>query len=214
MWWFRAETVLNAVMRGLVPRLHVFVPHGRKTWMAGTEAGQNDEKLNRAQLTRRVAFAFAMLPLAACGFHPLYAENRRVADEPALAAIKVMPIADRMGQQLELSLREQLNPHDLSLETRYQLSITLAVSRADLGIQRDATATRGQVNVTAIIVLADAKTAKVLYRASAHSLSAFNVVNDAFAAQVAQDDSDLRTVRDLADEIRTRIAIFLQQHAG
>ena len=214
MWWFRGDIIVKGVMRGLVPRVHVFMPQGRKSWPAGTEVGHDDKEFNRKQLARRVAVAFAMLPLAACGFHPLYAETHRAADEPALAAIKVMPIADRMGQQLELSLREQLNPHGLSLETRYQLSITLAVSRADLGIQRDATATRGQVNVTAIIVLADAKTAKVLYRASAHSLSAFNVVNDAFAAQVAQDDSDLRTVRDLADEIRTRIAIFLQQHAG
>jgi LPS-assembly lipoprotein len=161
-----------------------------------------------------IALLLLMLPLAACGFHPLYAESHRVADEPALAAIKVMPIADRMGQQLELSLREQLNPRGLSLEPRYQLSVTLAIARSDLGIQRDATATRGQVYVAASIVLADAKTSKVLYRGSARSLSAFNVVNDAFAAQVAQDDSDSRTVRDLADEIRTRIAIFLQQHAG
>jgi len=161
-----------------------------------------------------VALLLLMLPLAACGFHPLYAESRRAADEPALAAIAVQPIADRMGQQLELSLREQLNPRGLSVEHRYRLSVTLYVSRADLGIQRDATATRGQVNVTANIVLADAKTAKVLYRGSAHSLSAFNVVNDAFAAQVAQDDSDSRAVRDLADEIRTRLAIFLQEHTG
>ena len=161
-----------------------------------------------------IVLLLLMLPLAACGFHPLYAESRRVADEPALAAIKVLPIADRMGQQLELSLREQFNPRGLSLEPRYQLSVTLSVYRADLGIQRDATATRGQVNVTAIIVLSEAKTAKVVYRGSAHSLSAFNVVDDAYAAQVAQDDSDSRTVRDLADEIRTRVAIFLQQHAG
>jgi LPS-assembly lipoprotein len=162
----------------------------------------------------RFIMLLLMLPLAACGFHPLYAESHRVADEPALAAIRVMPIADRMGQQLELSLREQLNPRGLSVEPRYRLSVTLAVARADLGIQRDATATRGQVNVTASIVLADAKTSAVLYRGAAHSLSAFNVVNDAFAAQVAQDDSDSRTVRDLADEIRTRLAIFLQEHAG
>ena len=161
-----------------------------------------------------IALVLLMLPLAACGFHPLYAESHRVADEPALAAIKVLPIADRMGQQLELSLREQFNPRGLAVDPRYQLSVTLTVYRADLGIQRDATATRGQVNVTASIVLADAKTSKVIYRGAAHSLSAFNVVNDAFAAQVAQDDSDSRTVRDLADEIRTRIAIFLQQHAG
>ena len=68
--------------------------------------------------------------------------------------------------------------------------------------------------VTASIVLADLKTSKVLYRGAVHSLSSFNVVNDAFSAQVAQDDSDTRAVRDLADEIHTRIAIFLQEHAG
>src|SRR5579883_3045016 len=179
--------------------------------MAGTMAGHDDGKLCCNQVTRRIAFALTMLPLAACGFHPLYAESHRTADAPALAAITVAPIAERMGQQLALSLREQLNPRGLSVEPRYRLNVTLYVSRGDLGIQRDATATRGQVSVTAYLVLTDAKTAKVLYRGSAHSLSAFNVVNDAFAAQVAQDDSDSRTVRDLADEIRTRLAIFLQE---
>ncbi len=214
MWWFRSVRFFSSVMRGLVPRIHVLLRYGGKTWMAGTMAGHDDRKLCCYQVTRRVAFAFAMLPLAACGFHPLYAESHRTADAPALAAITVAPIAERMGQQLALSLREQLNPRGLSVEPRYRLNVTLYVSRGDLGIQRDATATRGQVSVTASLVLTDAKTAKVLYRGSAHSLSAFNVVNDAYATQVAQDDSDSRTVRDLADEIRTRLAIFLQEHAG
>ena len=162
----------------------------------------------------RAAIIFLMLPLAACGFHPLYAESHREVDQPALAAIVVMPIADRIGQQLALSLREQLNPRGISVEPRYRLGVTLSIARSDLGIQRDATATRGQVSVYAAIVLYDAKTWNVVYRGAAHSLSAFNVVNDAYAAQVAQDDSDSRAVRDLADEIRTRLAIFVQNHAG
>jgi LPS-assembly lipoprotein len=213
MWWFRGIRFLSSVMRGLVPRIHVLLRREQKTWMAGTEAGHDDQGIYRHCFIS-AALVLLMLPLAACGFHPLYAESRRVADQPALAAITVLPIADRIGQQLELSLREQFNPRGVSVEPRYQLSVTLAVARADLGIQRDATATRGQVNVTASIVLADLKTSKVLYRGAAHSLSSFNVVNDAFSAQVAQDDSDTRAVRDLADEIHTRIAIFLQEHAG
>ena len=44
----------------------------------------------------RAAIIVLMLPLAACGFHPLYAESHREVDQPALAAIVVMPIADRM----------------------------------------------------------------------------------------------------------------------
>ena len=160
------------------------------------------------------ALFLLMLPLAGCGFHPLYAESHREVDEPVLAAIIVMPIADRIGQQLALSLREQFNPHGLSIEPRYRLGVTLSVARSDLGIQRDATATRGQVSVFASIVLYDAKTWNVVYRGAAHSLSAFNVVNDAYAAQVAQDDSDFRAIHDLAEEIRTRIAIFVQNHAS
>src|SRR5689334_3890632 len=211
MWWFNC-TNGTSDRRGGSP--HRTLPSLRDGPLPLRPGGRRGLGRGGAITGTILCIALTLSPLAACGFHPLYAESRRVADEPALAAIKVMPIAERMGQQLELSLREQFNPRGLSVEQRYRLSVTLAVARADLGIQRDATATRGQVNVTASIVLADAKTSKVLYRGAAHSLSAFNVVNDAFAAQVAQDDSDSRAVRDLADEIRTRIAIFLQEHAG
>ena len=174
----------------------------------------NDKGAPHRRLIIRAAVLLLMLPLAACVFHPLYAESHRAADAPALAAIVVMPIADRIGQQLALSLRENLNPRGLSVEPRYRLGVTLSIARSDLGIQRDATATRGQVSVYASIVLYDAKNWNVVYRGAAHSLSAFNVVNDAYAAQVAQDDSDFRAIHDLSEEIRTRLAIFVQNHEG
>jgi LPS-assembly lipoprotein len=88
-----------------------------------------------------------LLPLGACGFRPLYAEREEAADEPTLAAVKVMPIKDRIGQMLEMSLRESFNPRGITIDTRYRLTVGLAVSRFDLGIQRDATATRGRVDV-------------------------------------------------------------------
>jgi LPS-assembly lipoprotein len=182
-------------------------------------SGGSDRLSRAAHVVRRRAVVAPVLllllsPLAACGFHPLYAESQTTAYEPALAAVSVLPIANRIGQQLELSLREAFNPRGASAEQRYQLSVTLTISRIDLGIQRDATATRGRVDVFAAMVLIEAKTQKILYRSQAQSTSAFNILTDGFAAQVAEEDARTRTVRDLTEEIRTRLTFFLRQHAA
>lgn len=152
-----------------------------------------------------------LLALAACGFHPLYSERTQEIDEPALAAIVVQPIPDRIGQQLALSLREALNPRGLSVEPRYTLTAALTQTRVDLGIQRDATSTRGRVDVYVTVTLSDNRTGKPLYTARAQSTSAFNILEDAYAAQVAESDARTRTVRDLTTEIRTRLALFLRE---
>jgi LPS-assembly lipoprotein len=159
--------------------------------------------------SRRALLLLLLPPLAACGFSPLYAE-REETEEPGLAAIKVLPIKDRIGQMLEMALRDSFNPRDRAVDTRYTLAVTLALSRYDLGIQRDATATRGRVDVYATIELKDTKTGKVIYTSRAQSTSSFNVLDDAYAAQVAEDDARTRTVRDLTDEIRARMALFLR----
>jgi LPS-assembly lipoprotein len=159
--------------------------------------------------SRRALLLLLLPPLAACGFSPLYAE-REETEEPGLAAIKVLPIKDRIGQMLEMALRGSFNPRDRAVDTQYTLAVTLSVSRYDLGIQRDATATRGRVDVYATMELKDAKTDKVIYTSRAQSTSSFNILDDAYSAQVAEDDARVRTVRDLTDEIRARMALFLR----
>jgi LPS-assembly lipoprotein len=152
-----------------------------------------------------------LLLLGGCGFHPLYAENELAADEPALATVKVLPIKDRIGQMLELSLRASFNPRGIVVEPRYRLAVALTVTRVDLGIQRDATSTRGRVDVQASIQLLDAKGGTPAYTSHAQSTAEFNILNDAYAAEVAEEDARARTVRDLSEEIRARVALFLQR---
>jgi LPS-assembly lipoprotein len=161
--------------------------------------------------SRRALLSLLLLPLGGCGFHPLYGEATLAADEPALASIVVQPISDRIGQQLELSLREALNPNGISVEPRYRLATQLVQIRADLGIQRDATSTRGRVDVYATMILTDFKTGKSVYSSRTQSTSSFNILQDAYAAQVAEEDARTRTVRDLTAEIRTRLALFVRQ---
>ncbi|HZB92895.1 MAG TPA: hypothetical protein VE397_15720 [Stellaceae bacterium] len=162
--------------------------------------------------SRRAALALALLPLAACGFQPLYSEQADERESPELAAIIVSPIADRYGQELELALREALNPGALAVKPLYRLDVTVNVQRIDLGIQRDASSTRGRIDSNASLTLIDIASGHVIYRASTQSSSNFNIVQDAYAAQVAEDDSRVRTVRELTDEIRTRLTLFLRDH--
>ncbi len=165
--------------------------------------------------SRRALLPLLLLPLPACGFRPLYAERAEEAEEPGLAAIKVLPIRDRIGQLLELSLRESFNPRGVAVETRYTLTVGLTVSRVDLGLQRDATSTRARVDVYANFVLADASSGTAVFNGRSQSTSAFNVITDAYSAQVSEDDARVRTVRDLSEDIRTRLALFLRhQRAG
>lgn len=158
---------------------------------------------------RAVAFLFLAL-LAGCGFHPLNREREMATAEPDLAAIHVLPIKDRIGQMLELSLREALNPAGAAIEPRYQLSVYLTVTHIDLGIQRDASSTRARVDVSAHFQLIDSKNSKRLYTSTTQSTSAFNILDDAYAAQVAEEDARARTVRDITDEIVVRLALFLR----
>lgn len=161
--------------------------------------------------SRHILLGLLLLPLAACGFHPMYGEAEQQVLEPDLAAITVAPIKDRMGQQLELALREALNPEGLAVKPRYRLEVVLIASRADLGIQRDATSVRGSVSASVSFYLVDIEAQKRIYTSRAQSVADFNILTDAYAAQVAEDDARTRTVRELSNEIRARLAIFVQQ---
>lgn len=166
--------------------------------------------MRRWRPSRRTMVLPILAVLAGCGFHPLYGERAQATYVPELAQIRVLPIPDRIGQQLALSLREALNPDGLSAQERYTLSVRLSVSSYDLGIQRDASATRGRVDVYATFQLADLRTGKPVFSSRTQTTSAYNIVNDAFAAQVADEDARTRTVRDLTDEIRLRLALYLR----
>lgn len=160
--------------------------------------------------SRRALFALSLLPVAGCGFHPIYGEAAQEREYPELAGIVVLPIRDRYGQQLELALREAFNPEGLRVKPRYRLTVRPAVARTDLGLQRDASSTRAQINVTANIVLADAQTGKVIYSSFTQSTTDFNILEDGYATEVNEQDARRRTVRDLTQEIRTRLALFLR----
>src|SRR5436309_5030431 len=105
-----------------------------------------------------VAVGAVALGLSRCGWRPLYADRETGPADLELRAIKVDPIAERIGQRLALALRESLNPDGAPAPQRYRLSTLLTVSRADLGLQQTGLGSRGQLDATASITLRDIRT--------------------------------------------------------
>ncbi|HJU16146.1 MAG TPA: LPS assembly lipoprotein LptE [Stellaceae bacterium] len=158
--------------------------------------------------------AAAPLALSGCGWRPLYADPQSGPTDAALRAIRVAPIAERIGQRLELRLRDALNPTGIPAPQRYVLRTTLAIFRSDLGIQSQGLATRGKLDVYATFFLVDLPTGHVLLTNTAHSADGFDISANEYATIVAEDDARTRIVGELAQDIMTRLSLFLQRRTA
>jgi LPS-assembly lipoprotein len=161
---------------------------------------------------RLAGAALALAALSACGFHPLYAVNEDVGFDPGLAAIKVQPTADRVGQILDQQLRTELNPSGANLKPLYVLSVRLSITQTNLGLQRDNTTTHGQLTIVADVQLNRFGNPAIVLHQIVQRIASFDFPLDAYAASVAQDKARDDATEDLAREIAERLAIYLQRH--
>src|SRR5260370_6841528 len=87
---------------------------------------------------RRTLLAFAAalsVALSGCGWAPLYADIEAGPASEELRTIRVDPIPERIGQRLEIALRNSLNPTGEPSTERYRLRTSLATYLTLLGIQ-------------------------------------------------------------------------------
>lgn len=164
---------------------------------------------------RRLVFALALFApglCPGCGWTPMYADRATSPAAADLRAIKVDPINERIGQHLEMALRNSLNPDGIPSPVRYELKTTLSMTRADLGIQSQGLATRGQVDVSATYVLTDIASKKPLLTNTIHVSDSFDILANGYATVVTEDDARTRTVEELRGEIIARLTMFMQRH--
>jgi LPS-assembly lipoprotein len=162
---------------------------------------------------RGMLFVLLALPLAACGFHPLYGGRPGLSYDPALAAIDVRPAPDRVGQITTDEVRNELNPRGVAANKRYVLSVSIVQQRSDLGIRRDNTSSRGELLMNATLELTPAGGGKAVYEDQVRTITAFNLSNDAYAASVAEDNARREAATDLGREIALRVQLFVQRQA-
>jgi LPS-assembly lipoprotein len=160
-------------------------------------------------LRRRLTVAapvMATLLLGACGFHPVYSEQRN-ASAAALASIAIAPIKDRKGQQLHILLKARLSPKGPADRALYRLTVKLAESTAALNLRKDGSATRANLTLTAAFVLERLPPYPPgIASGSAISTNSYNVLQSNYATLGAESDARDRALRTLAEEIRLRVA--------
>lgn len=163
------------------------------------------------------------LPLAAglsgCVVRPLYgtAGNRPGAAEdgaPALASVGIQPIPGRRGQMLHNELRDLLNPRGQPISALYNLQVEMSENTRESGLRRTETATRGTLTMRADYRLFQRESGEALTSGRAQSIVGFNLVESGYANHVSAQSAQERAVRELAQEIRRRLALFLAESSG
>jgi LPS-assembly lipoprotein len=161
---------------------------------------------------RRAATAWtfaSLLALSGCGWAPLYANSETGPAAAELRAIRVEPIPERIGQRLEMSLRNAFNPTGEPTNERYRLKTILTVSLSDLGLQSQGTAVLGRLDVFATYYLIDLKSGNNLLVNTVHSQNSFPLNPNQYSTVVGEDDVGVRSVVELSREITARLTLFM-----
>ena len=156
--------------------------------------------------TTGVAFA-----LASCGWAPLNANIEAGPAGEELRAIRVDPIPERLGQRLEMALRNSLNPSDEPTRQRYVLRVTPAVGLSNLGVQAQGLATLGQLDVVVTYNLGDLESGSTLLTNTIHVANSFDLNPNQYSTIAGENDALVRSVAELNQEIVTRLTVFMQR---
>ncbi|MAN78994.1 MAG: hypothetical protein CMM77_00865 [Rhodospirillaceae bacterium] len=176
---------------------------------------------SRRHVVAGIAGALAAGTLSGCGFRPLYGRSggRDLGD--TLAQVEIAPVRNntldgrdtaRVGQQLHNALLEGLSPRGASSQQIYRLIATLNESISSLAVQKSADATRADLTLNSSFTLWDLRTGDQLYSGNSRAVSSFNILNSEFATLMAEKGARDGAVRQLADDIRLKVAIFLKSN--
>ena len=174
-----------------------------------------------------IALVLATL-VGACGFRPLYGtqQSETLSAHQNLALIQIKQIKDRPGQLLRNNLLSRINAKGEPANPQYALTIILTESIANLGVKKSAVVTRGNLTVTASYSLTtlqghsldqqniDIGVVKTLTSGSVQSISSYDIPQAQYTAIVALKDARSRAIREIADDLKIRLAVYFQQAAN
>jgi len=154
-----------------------------------------------------IAFAVA---LSGCGFHPLYGKaNAEVA--PELQSIKIVPISDRIGQQLRNLLYSQLTPDGEPARPKYKLDTILKESASNQALQQNQVATRANLGISARYSLTDLATGQMLANYTSQATASYDIVQSEFATLSAQKDAERRAIKEIGDDMTLRLSLYFSE---
>jgi len=152
-----------------------------------------------------------------CGFAPLYATgpNNNYSLTPFFADIEVAPINNREGQMLRNLLIDRIYTQGRPAGARYELRVKQpreTISR--LGIRKDATATRAQMEVSTEMHLVDRFSGETVIKRELRSFNGYNILDSQFTTMITEENARERALNDISDQIVTQLGLYFQREAN
>lgn len=151
--------------------------------------------------------------LSACGFHPLYGNaglNAGVGQ--TLANVYVEPIPERVGYELRNELLDLFNATGEPNKAAYRLKLSINEMEEAVVLQTNTAITRYNYTLAAHYELIPHDGTSPVKTGDVTALSAYNVAAAPFlyATVTAERDAKNRAANDIAERIRTQIAVYLR----
>ncbi len=128
-----------------------------------------------------------------------------------LATFEINHIPDRIGQMLRNELIHQMR-HGANIGTpRFYVSVSLIERLHHLGIRKDDVATRANLELDATFKITNELKGQPIYIGRSRSVSSYDILTSAFATLSALRDARRRGVKTLAQNIKSRISVWLIQ---
>jgi LPS-assembly lipoprotein len=167
---------------------------------------------SRRGILQTLVLAGAFAALAGCGFQPMYGRasvnNAGTSVDNQMAGIRISSIANRQGQQLHNALRDRFNPLGQPSGGGYSLDVSLTVRSYGALSKRDLSATRRNVEMNAFYSLRDLSGNVVMTDRSVIT-TGYDEFDDPLNDISSYEDTIRRSTLQIADQIRTRVAVFL-----
>lgn len=153
----------------------------------------------------------ALTTLSACGFRPLYAEDRRGQSTAAdMSQVEVTLINDRVGQITRNLLIETLTPRGQVPNPAYTLDVDVTESTSEQGFTKDNEATIADYLLSANYQLTRKTDAKILRKGKVRARTSYNIVESDFASIEAEKAARRDAARTLAQQLANQVAVGLR----
>ena len=155
------------------------------------------------------------LALAGCGFQPLYGDGGAMTGL-ALQNVYVEPISDRVGYELRNNLLDLFNATGQADNAQFRLVLSLSETEDAVILQTNTAITRYNYTLSAHYELIPRASTQAVKSGDVTSLTAYNVAAAPFlySTVTAQRDAKNRAANDIAERIRTQIAVYLRTAAA
>ena len=171
-------------------------------------------KAKRSGIALLACIAVIATLLHGCGFSPLYGKTAATQGGSVFNSIAISNIPDHYGVTLRNHLLDVFYTTGKPQNPAYDLKVfAIKKSVTSLGVRRDATSTRGQMEMTVDIDLVDSKTGKSAFTRTISASGDFDKLNNQYATLVNEQSVTDNLLQDLGDSIKTEVALYFARQS-